>query len=149
MSLKIQRRIAGSVLKCSPNRIVFDSERLGDVEEAITKVDVRGLIRDGIIQKKPETGISRGRARAVAEKKKHGQRRGQGSRKGTRSARFDKKKEWINRIRSQRKLLVRLREQKKVDNKVFRMLYMKAKGGFFRNVRHIQLYLDEYGLVKR
>src|SRR3990167_2365122 len=118
MSLKIQRRIAGSVLKCSPNRVVFDSERLSEIEEAITKVDVRGLVREGIIREKPKMGISRGRARAVAEKKRHGQRRGQGSRKGTRSARFDKKTEWINRIRSQRKLLVRLREQKKVDNKV-------------------------------
>ena len=143
MSLKNQRRIASALMKCSPHRIRFDPERHADIKEAITKLDIRGLIKEGVITERPEQGISRGRIRLVKRKKKRGQGKGHGSRKGTRGAREGKKIRWVRAIRSQREVIGKLREQKKIDATTFRHLYRRAKGGFFRNVRHIMLYIEE------
>src|SRR3989344_4945269 len=117
MILKSQRRIAAQLLKVGLNRIWFDPERLDEIKESITKADIRSLIQDGAIQKKPETGISRGRKRA-----------------------------WILKIRAQRKLLGRLRQKKVITPKTYSLLYRKAKGGFFRSTRHIHLYAQEHKL---
>ncbi len=148
MDLKNQRRIAAELMKCSPYRVKFDTERLADIKEAITKLDLRGLIREGAITEVPMQGISYGRIRKLAARKRRGQRKGQGSRKGTKTARLPRKKSWINKVRSQRRLLGKLREQQKIERKTYRMLYLKSKGGFFRNRRHIKLYIEENKLMK-
>jgi large subunit ribosomal protein L19e len=129
--------------------VQFDPERLTDISEAITKSDLRGLIAEGAIKEKPVAGISRGRTRALSAKKARGQRKGHGKRKGKHTARLGRKEEWINKIRSQRKVLETLREKEKLEPKEFRGLYRKAKGGFFRSVRHIRLYIEEHGLMKK
>ena len=149
MSLKNQRRIAARILKCSPYRVKFNEERLADIKEAITKLDVRGLIKEGAILELQIKSQSRGRIRLLARKKKRGQRKGHGSRKGTKTARLGRKENWINHVRKQRRLLAKLRSQKKIDGKTYRMLYLKSKGGFFRNVRHIKLYVEENKLMKQ
>ncbi len=149
MSLATQRRLAAQLLKCSPHRVRFDPERLGDIKEAITKADLRGLIGEGAVAERPVAGISRARARKFARKKQRGQRRGQGSRKGRRGARLNKKEAWIAKIRSQRRLIRGLLAESRIDQQTYRSLYTKAKGGFFRNVRNIRLYLDERGLMKK
>ena len=148
MSLKNQRRIAAGLLKCSPYKVWFDSERLSDIAEAIIKSDIRGLIAEKLIKKKHVAGASRGRARVLAQRKHRGQRTGQGSRKGSKYSRVARKTVWIHKVRSQRRLLVKLREHGKIDTQTFRTLYLKSKGGFFRNVRHVHLYLEECGLMK-
>lgn len=147
--LDVQRRIAADVLKCSPKRVWFDPTRLEDIKESITKNDLRGLINDGVIVKRPARGISRFHAKARHEKHKEGKQRGHGSRKGKKTARTNPKDAWMNKIRSQRKLLFELKEKNIIDPKVFRELYLKSKGGFFRSVRHIKLYMTEHGLAKK
>ncbi len=149
MNLKNQRRLAARVLKCSPYRVYLNPARASDIEEAITKADLKGLINEGAIQKKEVQSQSRGRARILAQKKSRGRRKGHGSRKGKATARTPRKKAWVTKIRSQRALLQHLRERGKIERETFRMLYLKSKGGFFRNVRHIRLYLDEQKLVKK
>ena len=95
----------------------IDPEKLTEVKEAITKEDIRSLIKDKIIRKKPKVGVSRGRARKKAVQKKKGRRKGAGSRKGKTTARLPRKKSWINRIRAQRKLLQSLKEKEKISTK--------------------------------
>ncbi|MBI2110521.1 50S ribosomal protein L19e, partial [Candidatus Woesearchaeota archaeon] len=146
MILKSQRRIAAQLLKVGSNRIWFDSERLEEIKESITKADIRSLIQDGAIQKKPETGISRGRKRKRLLQKRKGRQQGSGSRKGKRTARLPRKRAWILKIRAQRKLLGRLRQKKVITPKTYSLLYRKAKGGFFRSTRHIHLYAQEHKL---
>lgn len=149
MSLKNQRRIASQVMGCSPYRVRFDTEKLNEIKEAITKADIRGLVSQGAIREIPADNIARGRIRENMRQKRKGQRRGHGSRKGTYYSRAGHKQDWMNHIRSQRALLVKLRGQHKIENKSFRMLYSKAKGGFFRSVRHIHIYIEEQGLMKK
>lgn len=149
MKLKIQKRLAGQILKRSPNKIRFDPERLEEVKEAITKVDVRSLINDNAIRAKPVKGVSRVRARKIQRQKSKGKRRGVGSRKGKFRARLPKKEEWMNRIRLQREFLRTLKDKKIIDSLTYRMLYKKSGGGFFRSKRHIKLYIEERELVKK
>ncbi len=143
MKLNNQKRLAAQILKCSKKRIRFDTDRLSDIKEAITKVDIKGLIKDKAIRKVAVRGSSRGRARNRLEQRRKGKQRGAGSRKGSRGARLPAKREWINKVRSQRDLLKKLKEKKAIDDKIYREFYLKSKGGFFRSRRHIKLYLEE------
>lgn len=106
-----QRRIAAKVLKVGEGRVWIDPESISDVEEAITRADIRDLIEEGVIRKKPKRGVSRGRARIRALKKSLGRRKGHGSRKGTQGARRSKKRQWIIRIRALRRRLKELRAE--------------------------------------
>lgn len=143
MKLDNQKRLAAEVLKCSYKRIKFDTDNLSDIKEAITKADIRRLIIGKLIWKENATGVSRVRARKRIIQKRKGKQKGHGSRKGSHNARLPGKRDWINRIRAQREFLALLRDKKAIDDTLYRELYMKSKGGFFRSRRHIKLYLEE------
>jgi len=81
--------------------------------------------------------------------KRKGRRRGHGSRKGKKTARLSRKAAWILRIRALRRRLRYLRDTGIIDRRTYRMLYMKAKGGEFRSVSHLNAYLESQGLIKK
>ncbi|MCX6709754.1 MAG: 50S ribosomal protein L19e [Candidatus Woesearchaeota archaeon] len=147
MDLKVQKRIAAEILKRSPKRVWFDSERLDEIKEAITKGDIRALISSGAIVKKQAKGVSRGRARAILSQKRKGRQRNKGSVKGRFTARLPGKKAWMNKVRLQRELLKELKENGAIDRKTFRELYLKSKGGLFRSKRHMKLFIEEHALA--
>jgi len=149
MDLSVQKRIAASVLNCSPKRVVFDTTKLSQIKEAITKADMRGLVIDGFVSKIPARGIANSRSNKIRMQKVKGKRKGHGSRKGKKHARTPKKREWINRIRVQRDLIATLKEKNLLDNKIYWMLYKKCKGGFFRSRRHLKLYIEEQGIIRK
>jgi len=132
-----QRRLAASILKCGENRIWIDPDEMEQVVGAITREDVRGLIEDSIIRRKQAKGVSRGRARKRDEKRKVGRRTGHGSRKGTANARLAKKRKWMRKIRSQRRVLRELRAEGSLSVSNYRLLYRKSKGGEFRSKAHL------------
>lgn len=144
MQLSTQKRLAAAVMKCSEKRVEFDVEQLDTISEAITKEDIRRLVKDGAIIRKPVKGISRVRANKRIVQRRKGRQQGHGTRKGTSNARTPEKRIWINRIRSQRRLIAELKEQGTIGPESYRDLYRKAKGGFFRSRRHINLYIDEH-----
>ena len=97
MRLTVQKRLASQLLKCSPDHVWVDPERLEEIKEAITKQDIRNMINNGLIVKKQIRGTSRVRARKRQEQKKKSRRRGKGSRKGTQNARSPSKREWVQK----------------------------------------------------
>jgi len=147
MRLKTQKRIAKSLFNVGKDRVKFDSERLSEIKEAITKKDIKGLVNKKVITIKPKGGVSRVRARKILLQKKKGRRKGIGSRKGKSSARLKPKKVWMNKIRILRRFLKTLKDKSLINNKDYRELYLKAKGGFFRNQRHLKTYINERGLI--
>ncbi len=147
MILKLQKRLAASVLNCSPKRVVFDPARLEDIKEAITKTDIRLLLGEGAISERPEKGVSRFRANKRKRQKSKGLRRGEGSRKGKATAHRPKKEAWMNRIRAQRNFLKYLKENNLLKPGAFKELYVKSKGGFFRSIKHIKLHIHEHDLM--
>ena len=81
--------------------------------------------------------------------KAKGRQRGQGSRKGRDSARQDPKEVWMAKTRLQRAFIKELKSKDLIGSVGFRELYLKIKGGFFRNKRHIKLYMEEHKMVKQ
>lgn len=149
MKLNIQKRLAARVLGCSPKRIRFDTERLDEIKESITKADIKSLINDKAIYCIPKRGVSKVRARKIQVQKRKGNKRGPGSRKGAKTARSPRKRDWINKIRAQRMLLRRLKDGDVVNNEVYRGLYRRSQAGFFRSKRHVKLYIEEQGLANK
>ncbi len=149
MKLKIQKRLAANVLGCSEGRVKFDTDRLDEIKESITNADIKSLINDSAIYCTPKKGVSRVRARKIQKQKSKGKMRGHGSRKGKKTARLPRKQKWMDKIRAQRTLLKNLKDKDIIKKEIYKELYKKAQGGFFRNVRHIKLYIEEHGLVEK
>ena len=144
MNVKVQKRIAAEILECGVNRIWIDPGEEERVTMAITRGDVRKLIDDSIIKKRPERSPSKGRARVLHEKRRMGRRRGHGSRKGKSTARLSKKRAWINKVRPLRRKLKELKKSEALDSKVYRKLYRMAGSGAFRSVAHMESYVKEH-----
>ena len=147
--MKSQRRLASKILKVGETRVWFDPERTDLVEEVITRMEIRRLINSGVIKAKPQTGVSRGRARSLHEKRKKGLRRGHGSRAGKMNARHSRKRHWETHIRGIRADLKSLRERRVIRKTAYRRLYLLAKGGTFRDRNHLQQYIDAHQLARR
>lgn len=144
----IQKRLAAKISKRSTKKVKFDQLKINKIKEAITRADVKALIKDKAIILQKDKGISKSRTRKVKKQKAKGRRIGQGSRKGKSTARNNPKKVWINKMRLQRDFLKYLKNKEKISQEVYKDLYMKSKGGFFRSKRHIKLYLKERNLFK-
>ena len=137
-----QKRLAADIMGCGEERVWLDPESQGDVADAITREDVRGLIEDGIVREKRKKGVSRGRARERDEKRKYGHQKGPGTRKGKKGARSDPKDEWKSGVRALRKELRRMKREDEIDATEYRDLYAKAKGGEFDSVRYLKNYVE-------
>lgn len=135
----IQKRLAASILKVGVSRVWLDPTKREEISKAITKADVRRLIKKGYIKKKPAKKKS-----GAKEKKK----RGPGSKKGKATARLSKKRRWINTVRPLRRMAKKLKEEGKIDNKTYRKVRRLIKGGMFRSRSHLKFYLQQQGLLK-
>ena len=149
MNVKNQKKIAAQLLKIGVKRVKIDHSKLSEVKEAITKTDVRSLIRSGVITKKPIKGHSRYHARLIKKQKSKGKRKSMGSRSGTKNARLPKKKSWMAKVRAQRKFIKSLKEKNLLTNKTFRDLYVKVKSNRFRDIKLMKLYINENNLIKK
>ncbi|MDH5754725.1 MAG: 50S ribosomal protein L19e [Candidatus Bathyarchaeota archaeon] len=147
--LKSQRRLAAQILKVGQNRVWIDSERIDDVEVAITRDEIRKLIHEGVIKSLPEKGVSRARARILHEKKKKGRRRGPGSRSGASHAKISRKEAWMNKIRALRKRLRELKTSRIITENTYRKLYKMASSGRFESIADMERYLKAHELWRK
>jgi len=143
MELNQVKRLAAKVLGVGVTRIkIKDKEK---ASQAMTRDDVRTLVKQGKIEIRPSFGLSRVRARKIKAQKKKGRRKGRGSRKGGLKARTPRKTLWMKRVRALRKKLNALKPELK--DREYRKLYNMIKGGYFRDKGHLQLYVKEKELL--
>ena len=139
--LRNQRRLAAAVLHCGEGRVWIDPLHADAVAEAVTRQDIRSLVRKGYITALQKAGSSKARARAIGVQKESGRRKGPGSRKGAKGARSPRKQKWMRTIRPIRATLKELRESGKITPTLYRTYYRKAKGGSFRSKAHLVSHL--------
>ncbi|MHA1743841.1 MAG: 50S ribosomal protein L19e [Candidatus Heimdallarchaeota archaeon] len=137
----LQKKLAAKILKVGESRVWLDPKKTKDISAAITKADIRKLIKKGAIKALPE------KIRKPKEKKKR--RRGPGKRKGSKFAKVTAKRRWINTVRPLRRMLKELRDSGQIDRRTYRKLYLLVKGGMFRSRSHLKIYLEQHGILKK
>ncbi|MEM5882704.1 MAG: 50S ribosomal protein L19e [Candidatus Aenigmatarchaeota archaeon] len=134
----LQKKLAAKILKVGKSRIWLDPTRKKEIDEAITKADIRKLIKKGAIKVLPE------KIKKPKEKK-----RKRKVRKGGKCAVVSRKERWVSTVRALRKMLKEMKSKEEIDNTTFKKLYRLVKGGLFRSKAHLKLYIEQHNLLKK
>jgi len=130
MNLEKKKEIVAKMLGVGKGRVKFDHDRITDIEDAVTKQELRSLIKDGAISILPVKG---------QVTKKEVKRRGYGSRKGKKTTRMGKEERWVRQVRALRNYLRTVKGQ--ITNDKYWEAYRKIKGGEIRTVARLKEYL--------
>merc|ERR1712166_1603273 len=80
VSLKLQKRLAASVLNCGKRKIWLDPNEVNEISMANSRLNIRKLAKDGLVIKKPVKVHSRYSVRMKLEAKRKGRHTGTGKR---------------------------------------------------------------------
>merc|ERR1712168_200204 len=95
--LRLQKRLASSVLRCGKKKVWLDPNETNEIANANSRQQIRKLVKDGLIIRKPVTVHSRARCRKNTLARRKGRHMGVGKRKGTANARMPEKLCWMRR----------------------------------------------------
>jgi large subunit ribosomal protein L19e len=131
MNLRNKKILAAKTLGVGKNKIIFNTEGLSEIKEAITKQDIISLYQEGIIGIKP----IKGRRKIVKRKT----RRGPGKIKRTINKR---KQNYVKITRKLRKYIQELKNTEKIDNNTYRDIRKKIRMSIFRSKAHLKEYIE-------
>ena len=89
--LRLQKRLASSVLRWGKKKVWLDPNETNEIANANSRQQIRKLIKDGLIIRKPVTVHSRARCRKNTLARWKGRHMGIGKRKGTANARMPRR----------------------------------------------------------
>jgi len=129
MKLTTQKRMASDILNVGKNKVCFDPLRLDEIKQAITKQDIKDLIKDRAIRAKP------GKKKQKKEKRK---RTGAGRRKISVK---NRKRNYMNRIRKIRRYVNDQRNAGQLSRELALETRKLAKAGQFKNLRQAREFI--------
>src|SRR3989344_2573355 len=145
MCLGTIRRLAASIANAGQSRIkIIDAAK---AKEALTRDDVRSLLKQGVIVIEQKKGVGRSKARFKHSRTHSGRRRGVGSSKGSAFAGKSRKARWVEKVRSQRKLLKSVKSG--LAEGASRKLYSMVKGNLFKTKKQMLTYARENKYMKK
>ena len=130
MNLRKKKKLASEVLGVGIKKIKFNEDRLEEIKEAITKQDIKDLVKTKAII------IARNKGRRNIVKKK---RRGPGKIKKKINTR---KKDYINLTRKLRNYLNELKKQGKLKNQDLNSMRKMIRNKVFKSKANLQEYLE-------
>uniref|UniRef100_U3K398 Ribosomal protein L19 n=2 Tax=Ficedula albicollis TaxID=59894 RepID=U3K398_FICAL len=80
--LRLQKRLASSVLRCGKKKVWLDPNETNEIANANSRQQIRKLIKDGLIIRKPVTVHSRARCRKNTLARRKGRHMGIGESTG-------------------------------------------------------------------
>lgn len=129
MTIKLTKRIASLLLNRGVTSIRIKESAIAEAEKAITREDVRRLISSKSVYALDAKENLSLYSKLLQKKKAQGRKRGPGRKKGTTKARTTI--EYKQRIRAQRRVIEKLKNEGAFDNEMFKTLYRLVKGGTF------------------
>ena len=129
--LRKRKALASKVLGVGKNKIIFDSSKLPEIKEAITKQDIRDLYDAGIIMIRESRGTKK--------KIKRTTKRGPGKMK--RKVKPGKR-EYVIITRKLRGYVSELKTQGKLNQNEFENIRKKIKARAFKNKAHLKEHLE-------
>jgi large subunit ribosomal protein L19e len=130
MNLDKRKALAAKVLGVGKNKIVFDSSRLADIKEAITKQDIRDMYADGTIGIKE----TRGRLKFVPRTTNRGPGKIKMKIKPG-------KTRYITLVRKFRRHVKELLKQGKIDKDRYFELRQQIRTGMFKNKANLKEHI--------
>jgi len=131
MNLESRKNLAAKTLGVGKGRIIFDTIRLEEIKEAITKQDIRDLYESGAISIREISG------RRTKPKRKT--RRGPGKIK---MMPFDRKKQYVKITKKFRRYIKELKMQKKISDEAYEELRKKIKAKLFKDKAHLKSHIE-------
>ncbi|MDO8467762.1 MAG: 50S ribosomal protein L19e [Nanoarchaeota archaeon] len=129
MNLGKKKALAARTLKVGKDRIVFIEARLQEIKEAITKQDIRDLVKSGAIVIKNV----KGRKTIVRRKSR--------SPGNVRRKRRSRKRDYIIMVRKLRGHVKGLEEQGKISRDETKNMRKKIRNKFFRSKAHLKEHI--------
>ncbi len=127
MKLENKKRLAARTLNIGVNRIIFNTTRLKEIKEAITKQDIKDLLKDKAIAIKEIKG-----SRKIVKRKT---RRRQGSiKKKVKKT----KREYITLTRKLRAYLAHLKKTNQLTQEDFQELRKQIRAKQFRSLSQLK-----------
>lgn len=130
MQLNKKKELASRALGVGKDRIIFNKERLAEVKDAITKQDMRDIMKDG--------GISIREIKGRTSKKRKVRRRQGSVRKKVNKG----KREYMIITRKLRAYLVELLKQNKITSEEYIKLRKEIRMSQFRSKSHMKERID-------
>jgi large subunit ribosomal protein L19e len=131
--LRKRKALASKVLRVGKNKIIFDSSKLAEIKEAITKQDIRDLYEAGIISIRE----TRGKKTIVKRTTKKGPGK-------TKRKVHNRKRDYMILVRKLRRHVRELKTQGRLPQEAFEDIRKKIRAKTFKNKAHLKEYLKEY-----